>query len=243
MIGARLGSWVIVKEIGEGGMGRIYLAETAAAAPNAATEPGVATNQPRQAAVKVLAATLARESGFVERFDREIAALKELRHPNIVQFYEAGEYQGNYYYVMEYVDGASFADLVETAGRLQWKEVLELAIQICPALKHAHDHGIIHRDLKPSNLLLGKDGVVKLLDFGAAKVFANTPITATHAVIGTADYMSPEQAAGKSVTKRSDLYSLGVVMYHLVTGRTPFQADSVAEMMHRHRYAKFDAPK
>jgi serine/threonine-protein kinase len=237
MIGARFGNWVIVQEIGEGGMGRIFLAE------NRSSESEASAKQPRQAAVKVLPAALAQDTGFVERFEREIAALKELRHPNIVQFYQAGQHEGSYYYVMEYVDGASFADLLETAGRLQWKEVLELAIQVCPALKHAHDHGIIHRDLKPSNLLLRRDGVVKLLDFGVAKVFANAPITAAHAIIGTADYMSPEQAAGKNVTRRSDLYSLGVVMYHLVTGHTPFQADSIAAMMHKHRFAQFDSPK
>ena len=236
MIGTRLGNWVIVKEIGEGGMGRIYLAEER-------PEGQPASPQPRKAAVKVLPASLAQESGFVERFEREIAALQKLRHPNIVRLYETGQHNGAYYYLMEYVEGPTFADLVESAGRVLWGETLELILQVCPALKHAHDHGIIHRDIKPSNLVLGKDGIVKLLDFGVAKIFANSPITAANAVIGTADYMSPEQAAGKNVTKRSDLYSLGVVMYYLITGRTPFQADNVAEMLHKHRFAQFDAAK
>jgi serine/threonine-protein kinase len=236
MIGTRLGNWVITKEIGEGGMGRIYLAREQPDAQPASAEA-------RCAAVKVLPASLAQEAGFVDRFEREITALQKLSHPNIVRLYDHGRHNGAYYYVMEYVEGSTFADLLERAGRLPWGEVLELVQQVCPALKHAHDHGIIHRDLKPSNLLLGTDGVVKLLDFGVAKVFANAPITATNAVVGTADYMSPEQAAGKNVSKRSDLYSLGVVMYHLVTGRTPFQADGVPEMLHKHRFAQFDAPK
>ena len=171
MIGTRLGNWVIVKEIGEGGMGRIYLAEER-------PEGQPASPQPRKAAVKVLPASLAQESGFVERFEREIAALQKLRHPNIVRLYETGQHNGAYYYLMEYVEGPTFADLVESAGRVLWGETLELILQVCPALKHAHDHGIIHRDIKPSNLVLGKDGIVKLLDFGVAKIFANSPITA-----------------------------------------------------------------
>jgi hypothetical protein len=117
-----------------------------------------------------------------------------------------------------------------------------MAAQTCQALKHAHDHGIIHRDIKPPNLLLAAGGVVKLTDFGIAKAFATARLTATHAVVGTAEYMSPEQAAGKPVTRRSDLYSLGVVLYTLLTGRPPFRAESTADMLHKHIYARFDPP-
>jgi serine/threonine-protein kinase len=236
MIGGRLGNWVIDEELGQGGMGCVYLAHEVAAEPTA-------SGAERRAAIKVLSRQLSVEPGFLSRFQREIEALRRLKHPNIVQFFDAGEDHGAYYYAMEYVEGSSFDELLDEAGRMPWDEVLTLTLQICSALKHAHDHGIIHRDIKPTNLILNTDGLVKLVDFGVAKVFANSPLTATDAVVGTADYMSPEQAAGKPVTRRSDLYSLGVVMYKMVTGRTPFQASSALEMLHQHLYGLFDPPR
>lgn len=238
MIGTKLGNWVLDKELGRGGMGNVYRAKLGGDV-RAEGELG----GPRYAAVKLLAVELAREPGFRERFDREIEALRRLKHANIVQLYESGEHEGTFYYVMDYVDGVSLDDLLDDVGRLAWEETLPLCVQICSALKHAHDHGVIHRDLKPTNLLLGSDGVLKLVDFGVAKVFANTPLTATHAVVGTADYMAPEQASGKPITRRADLYSLGVVMYRMLTGRPPFHADSVLDMMHKHQFARFDPPR
>jgi serine/threonine-protein kinase len=229
MIGGKLGSWVIDRELGRGGMGRVYLAHE---------EPGG-----KQAAIKVLAAELAKDAGFLHRFEREIDALRQLDHPNIVHFYQAGCQDGHYYYAMEYVQGRSFEELLEEHQRLPWKEVLDAALQICPALKHAHDRGIIHRDLKPPNLLRGDDRVVKLTDFGIAKVFAGAQLTATGGIVGTAEYLSPEQAAGKPVTRRSDLYSLGVVLYALVTGRTPFEGEDFVDLLHKHRYGQFDRPQ
>jgi serine/threonine-protein kinase len=156
--------------------------------------------------------------------------------------YESGHEHGLYYYVMEYVHGSSLQDLLDARGRLPWTEVLEAAQQICPALKHAHDHGIVHRDLKPPNLLRTADGTIKLTDFGIAKVFAGTHLTAAGGVVGTAEYLSPEQASGKPATKRSDLYSLGVVLYTLLTGRTPFEGESFVELLHKHCYGQFDRP-
>jgi serine/threonine-protein kinase len=229
MIGARLGPYVIDQELGRGGMGRVYLAHE---------EPGGG-----QAAIKVLAPELAQDAGFLQRFQREIDALSQLDHPNIVRFLQAGFEDGHYYYAMEYVKGLSFEELLQQEGRLPWSEVLDAALQICPALKHAHDRGIIHRDLKPPNLLRTPGGVVKLMDFGIARVFASTRLTATGGVVGTAEYLSPEQAAGKPVTKRSDLYSLGVVMYTLITGRTPFEGESLLDLLHKHRFAQFDRPQ
>lgn len=228
MIGERLGKWVIYKELGRGGMGRVYLAQE---------EIGG-----RKAALKVLAAELAQDGGFLERFQREIETLRLLDHPNIVRFYEAGYENGLYFYAMEYVDGSSLEKVLEEQKRLDWKEVLDIALQLCPALKHAHDHGIIHRDIKPANLLRGSDGLLKLTDFGIAKVFAGGHLTATGGVVGTAEYLSPEQAAGKPVTKRSDLYSLGVVLYTLVTGKNPFVGSDFLDLLHKHRYAQFDPP-
>jgi hypothetical protein len=229
MIGERLGKWVIYKELGRGGMGRVYLAQEELSG--------------RQAAIKVLAAELAQDQAFLHRFQREIETLARLDHPNIVRFYESGLENGLYFYAMEYVEGQGLDETLKQQGRLPWNEVLDMALQICPALKLAHDHGIIHRDLKPANLLRTSSGQVKLTDFGIAKVFAGTHLTGTGGVVGTAEYLSPEQAAGKPVTKRSDLYSLGVVFYTLLTGRTPFDGATFVELLHKHRYAQLDPPR
>ncbi len=246
MIGTRVGNWIIDKELGEGGMGKVYLAHEQVDGQQLAQPVGQAVDQPvaqRQGALKFLAAELAREPDFVARFEREIESLRKLKHPNIVEFYESGRHAGSYYYAMEYVDGPSVEHMLLQRGRLSWQEVLEIMLQVCPALKLAHDHGIIHRDLKPPNLLVSKEGTVKLTDFGVAKVFAMQRLTATRAVVGTAEYMSPEQAAGGAITNRSDLYSLGVLMYTLLTGRALFKAASLVDMLHKHRYARFDPPR
>jgi serine/threonine-protein kinase len=237
LIGKRLGSWVVDKELGRGGMGRVYLAHEDQIVGSGETAA------PRLAAIKVLSAELAQEAGFLERFQREIDVLEQLSHPNIVQLFESGFQEGRYYFVMEYLPGKNFEEIIHERGRLPWKEVLEIALQICPALKHAHDHGIIHRDIKLQNLLRADDGTVKLTDFGIAKVFAGKQLTVTGGLVGTAEFLSPEQAAGKQVTHRSDLYSFGVVLYTLLTGRTPFQGRSTLDLMHKHRFAQFDPPQ
>ncbi len=245
MIGARLGSWILDRELGRGGMGCVYLARRDSAE----------ADLPSWAAIKVLAPELAVEPGFQARFQREIDILRQLDHPNIVRFLESGEKNGRPYFVMEYVPGPSFETVRTQRGRLPWTEVLDMAWQIAPALKHAHDRGVVHRDLKPSNLLRVEGGgwrvdgmddpppatLVKLTDFGIASLFASPHLTVTGGVVGTAEYLSPEQAAGKSVTRRSDLYSLGVVLYTLLTGRTPFDGDPLA-LLHKHRFAQFDRP-
>jgi serine/threonine-protein kinase len=238
MIGVRLGPWIIDEEIGRGGMGAVYKAHRA---PNAGEGPALA-------AVKVLAAELAIEAGFQQRFQREIDILRKVEHPNIVHFYESGVQDNRYYYAMELITGSSFEVLRDSRGRVPWLEVLDLAWQISPALKHAHDRGIIHRDLKPSNILRAVDPshpevppVIKLTDFGIASLFASPHLTVTGGVIGTPEYLSPEQAAGKPVTRRSDLYSLGVVLYTLVTGVTPFTGEPL-DLLHKHRFAQFDRP-
>jgi serine/threonine-protein kinase len=228
MIGTQLGKWIIDKQLGRGGMGRVFLAHESPAG--------------QVAAVKVLAAELAQEPGFLQRFQREIEVLDQLKHPNVVGLLDSGSQDGLFYFAMEYVDGPNFEQLLLKQGRLPWKEVLDAALQICPALKHAHDRGIIHRDLKPPNLLRNSEGVVKLTDFGIAKVFAARHLTNTGGVVGTAEYLSPEQALGKPATKRSDLYSLGVVLYTLITGRPPFQGRETTELLHKHVYAQFDRP-
>lgn len=229
MLGDRLGKWVIFKELGRGGMGRVFLAQE---------EIGG-----RQAALKILAGELAQEVGFLQRFKLEIETLSQLSHPNIVQFYEAGFENDMYFYAMEYVEGQSLEEILHAQKRIPWRDVLDAAIQVCHALRHVHDHGIIHRDIKPPNLLRKADGTVKLTDFGIAKVFAQAHLTATGGVVGTAEYLSPEQAAGKPATKRSDLYSLGVVLYTLLVGRTPFEGSTFLELLHKHQYKQFDRPQ
>lgn len=228
MIGERLGKWVLYKEIGRGGMGRVYLAQE---------EIGG-----RQAAIKILAAELAQQSGFLERFQREIETLSKLEHANIVRFYEAGFENHVYFYAMEYVEGDSLEMVLAAKGKLPWPEVLDIALQICPALRHVHASGVIHRDLKPANILRTLAGQIKLTDFGVAKVFAATHLTATGGVVGTAEFLSPEQASGKPLSKRSDLYSLGCVLYTLLIGRPPFMGENVLDLLHKHRYAQFDKP-
>jgi serine/threonine protein kinase len=229
MIGARLDKWIIDRELGRGGMGRVYLAHEQASG--------------RPVALKILSAELAQEAGFLHRFEREIEVLGQLNHPNIVRFFESGSKDGLFYFAMEYVEGDNFEQLLHERGRIPWKEVLDAALQICPALKHAHDRGIVHRDIKPPNLLRTAEGIVKLTDFGIAKVFAAQHLTNTGGVVGTAEFLSPEQAAGKQASKRSDLYSLGAVLYNLLTGRPPFTGQSGAELMHKHLYAQFDRPQ
>jgi tRNA A-37 threonylcarbamoyl transferase component Bud32 len=228
MIGDRLGKWVIFKELGRGGMGSVYLAQEELTG--------------KQVALKVLAPALAQDIGFLQRFQREIETLSKLDHPNIVRFYEAGFENGHYFYAMEYVEGVNLEQILEKQNRFPWRDVLDIALQVTPALRHVHDHGIIHRDIKPSNLIRNAKGQIKLTDFGIAKVFAATHLTATDGIVGTAEFLSPEQAAGKVVGKRSDLYCLGCVLYVLLTGRTPFTGTSYVELLHKHRYGQFDRP-
>jgi|HubBroStandDraft_6_1064221.scaffolds.fasta_scaffold06470_6 hypothetical protein len=196
-----------------------------------------------QAAVKVLAPSLAREEGLVARFMREIDSLQKLKNPHVVELYDQGVDGNMHYYAMEYVDGETLTARLRREKRLPWREVVELSIQICIALKAAHDAGIIHRDLKPSNLLLAPDGEIKLTDFGVAQVFAGSKLTVTGGIIGTAEYMSPEQGQGRRITKRSDLYSLGAVMYVMLTGRPPFSGKTTLDVIHKHTYSQFDRPR
>ena len=224
----QIGHWEIGKKLGSGGMGTVYL--------------GTHKETGKQAAVKVLPASLAREEGFVERFKREIASMEQLKSPHIVEFYESGNDGDLYYYAMEYVDGETVTSRLKRDKRIPWQEVIDLCLQICRALKAAHNSGIIHRDLKPSNLMLSTDGSVKLADFGVAQVFASQKLTVTGGIVGTAEYMSPEQAKGQRATKKSDLYSLGAVMYVMLTGRPPFSGKTSLDVIHKHQFATFDRP-
>ncbi|MFO0811424.1 MAG: serine/threonine-protein kinase [Gemmataceae bacterium] len=229
--GERLGPWIIEAEIGRGAMGSVWRARH--------SETGTI------AAVKLLMPELARDELFVKRFRREIEALGQLSHPNIVRFLEAGEDAGHFYYAMEYVDGQDCEAILRERGRLPPTEVLAVARQVVAALKHAHDRGVIHRDLKPANLIVAHDAeaTVKLTDFGVAKLFARPPITAAGSFVGTAAYLAPELATGKPATKRTDFYSLGGVLYALLCGRPPFPGENVIELLHKHCHAKPEHPR
>lgn len=232
----RIGPYFIERKVGTGGMGTVYLASH--------------EQTHEQVAVKVLPASLAREPGFLARFDREIAALRQLDNPHVVKIFESGTVSdtGNeedqcYYYAMEYVDGETLLSKLRRERRLPWPMVIDYGVQICSALKAAHDAGIVHRDLKPSNLLISNDGNVKLADFGVAQVFASTRLTKTGGIIGTAEFMSPEQAQGQRSTKKSDLYSLGAVLYTMLSGKPPYSGQTMLDVLHKHRFGQFDRPR
>jgi serine/threonine-protein kinase len=226
----RIGPYKLVRELGAGGMGTVYLGLDE-------------RNGISETAVKVLPASMAREPGFVARFTREIDAMRTVHGPNIVELLDAGEDSGTWYYAMEFVDGETLTERLVRDKRIPWREVIDIAVQICKALKAAHNAGVIHRDLKPSNLLIAKDGTVKLTDFGVAQVFASGKLTATGGVIGTVEYMSPEQAQGKRATKQSDIYALGAVMYVMLTGRPPFTGKTALDIAQKHKYGQFDSPR
>jgi serine/threonine-protein kinase len=197
---------------------------------------GVHARSGEVVAIKVIATGVANQPRFRRRFETEAKTLQRLKHPNIVSVRGVGEEQGLLFYTMEYVDGKSLHEHLRAHRRLPFLDVIEVGIQTAGALKHAHDLGIIHRDLKPANLMVDKGGTIKLTDFGIAKLFGSGDMTAVGAVIGTADYMPPEQAEGKPVTTKSDLYSLGAVLYALLCGKAPFTGKSVPEVLYSVRY-------
>ncbi len=220
----QLGPYKIGKRLGKGGMGSVYAA--------------VDSQSGQHVAVKALSPQLAAAEGFRERFEAEIDSLKKLQHDSIVRLYGYGEQDGILFYSMELVDGTSLEEELKAGRRFDWHETVDIAVQICRALKHAHDHGVVHRDIKPANLLLGAGDRIKIADFGIARLFGGTQLTTAGGVLGTADYMSPEQADGRPVTEKCDQYSLGGVMYALLAGRPPFRAKTMPEMLQLQRFAE-----
>ncbi|AQA24407.1 phosphotransferase enzyme family protein [Rhodococcus sp. MTM3W5.2] len=194
----------------------------------------------RDVAIKVLRADLARDPTFYLRFRREAQNAAALNHPAIVAVYDTGEAETDGgplpYIVMEYVDGDTLRDIVRTEGPMQARRAMEVIADVCAALDFSHRNGIVHRDIKPANIMINRAGAVKVMDFGIARAIsdASSPMTQTSAVIGTAQYLSPEQARGEQVDARSDVYSLGCVLFEILTGEPPFKGDSPVAVAYQH---------
>lgn len=210
----------IIKSIGEGGMANVYLAYD--------------TILDRNVAVKVLRGDLATDEKFVRRFQREALSASSLSHPNIVEVYDVGEDNGQYYIVMEYIEGKQLKQLLKKRGKLTLSEVIDIMLQISDGMSVAHDAYIIHRDIKPQNIMIQDNGMVKITDFGIAMAMNSTQLTQTNSVMGSVHYLPPEQASGKSPTLQSDIYSMGILMYELLTGNLPYKGDNAVEIALKH---------
>jgi eukaryotic-like serine/threonine-protein kinase len=187
----------------------------------------------REVAIKLLLDRFREDAGFIQRFQDEARHVARLNHPNLVAVYDTGTDRGQPYFVMELVEGRSLQEAI-AAGGLTEDRALEVCADVCAALQYAHDRGLVHRDIKPGNILLAEDGTVKVTDFGIARAIDSDTVTRTAAVLGTAAYLSPEQAQGLEIDERSDLYSLGVVLYEALTGRQPFQGESAVTVAYQH---------
>ena len=210
----------IVKNIGEGGMANVYLAND--------------TILDRKVAIKVLRGDLSSDDKFIRRFEREALSVSNLSHPNIVEVYDVGEEDGNHYIVMEYIEGKTLKQLLKKRETLTLTEVIDIMTQLTDGISHAHESYIIHRDIKPQNIMIEDDGRIKITDFGIAMALNATQLTQTNSVMGSVHYLPPEQASGKSATVKSDIYSLGIMMYELLTGNVPFKGDNAVEIALKH---------
>ena len=210
----------IIKSIGEGGMANVYLAYD--------------TILDRNVAVKVLRGDLSNDEKFVRRFQREALAASSLTHPNIVEVYDVGEDNGEYYIVMEYIEGKHLKNLLKKRGKLTLSEAVDIMLQITDGMAAAHDSYIIHRDIKPQNIMILENGLVKITDFGIAMAMNATQLTQTNSVMGSVHYLPPEQASGQGSTLQSDIYSMGIVMYELLTGELLFKGDNAVEIALKH---------
>ncbi len=210
----------IVKSIGEGGMANVYLAWD--------------TILERDVAVKILRGDLADDEKFIRRFRREANSASSLKHPNVVEMYDVGEDDGRHFIVMEYVDGKTLKSLIKKRGALNLTESIDIMMQLTSGIACAHDSYIIHRDIKPQNVMILEDGRVKITDFGIAMALNNNELTQTNSVMGSVHYLPPEQASGSGSTIKSDIYSLGILMFELLTGKVPFKGDNAVEIAIKH---------
>src|SRR5699024_2764671 len=210
----------IKRMIGGGGMANVYLAWD--------------TILDREVAVKVLRTEYANETEFITRFDREAQAASSLTHPNIVSIYDVGEEDDVLYMVMEYIDGMTLKEYIQNYHPIPVDQAIDIMKQIASAIALAHEHNIVHRDIKPQNILIDNDGNVKVTDFGIAMAISSTALTQTNSILGSVHYVSPEQARGGLATKKSDIYSIGIVLFELLTGRIPFSGQSPVAIALKH---------
>lgn len=230
MIGHELGGrYEIIERIGGGGMALVYKAHDLLL--------------DRNVAVKVLRQQFVHDEEFIRRFRREAQSAASLSHPNVVSIYDVGQENEIHYIVMEYVEGHNLNEIIKERAPLQVEEAVRIASQICDALDHAHQNQIIHRDIKPHNILIGRNGRVKVTDFGIARAVTSTTITQTGSVVGSVHYFSPEHAKGVTTGEKSDLYSLGIVLYQMLTARLPFLGESPISVALKHLQEEFEEPR
>ncbi len=210
----------IIEEVGQGGMGRVYKA--------------VDQELNRIVALKMIKPEISSQPGIVERFKKEIKLASQITHKNVCRIHDLGQAQGIKFISMQYIKGQDLKGFIKQSGRLTTEKTIDLTMKICAALQAAHDEGVIHRDLKPENIMLDGEGIAYVMDFGIAKSLEAEELTKEGTVVGTPHYMSPQQAAGEEVDHRSDIYSLGAIMYEVLTGRPPFKADSDIGIIHKH---------
>lgn len=221
MIGKILGNrYEIIEQLGGGGMALVYKAKC--------------TLLNRIVTVKVLRPEFTSDQEFVDRFRREAQSVAKLSHPNIVSVYDVGEEDGIYYIIMEYIDGRTLKEVIMEKGKLPVNEAVQISEQICQGIGHAHENGIVHRDIKPHNILITKSGLVKVTDFGIARAVTAATVTHTGNIIGSVHYFSPEQAKGEDAGVRSDIYSAGVVLYEMLTGKVPFDGETPISVAIKH---------
>ena len=230
MIGQELGGrYELLERVGGGGMAVVYKAHDQLLG--------------RKVAIKVLRQQFVNDEDFIRRFRREAQSAASLSHPNVVSIYDVGQEADIHYIVMEYVEGKNLNEVIKERAPLQAEEAVNIAAQICDALDHAHQNGIIHRDIKPHNILIGRNGRVKVTDFGIARAVTSSDITQTGSVIGSVHYFSPEQAKGASQGEKSDLYSLGIVLYQMLTNRLPFLGESPISVALKHLQEEVMEPR
>ena len=223
------GRYQVIEELGAGGMGRVYKVHD--------------TKIGEKIALKLLRSEATLDRNSLERFSNELKLARKVRHKNVCQMFDLGEAEGTRYITMEYVRGEDLRQLIRKVGRLSPGQAVAVARQVCDGLAEAHRLGVVHRDLKPQNIMLDEDGNARIMDFGIARSLSGEGITGAGAFIGTPEYMSPEQVEGKDVDERSDIYSLGVILYEMVTGRRPFDGETALSIAHKHKYETPEDPR